>query len=429
MILRDSSGLQSIRRDMEHLCVTIGNRLAGSEGERQAAEYVGERFRELGMGNAEVLPFPCTRWLPGISELLVPGSPGRSIACQSLAHSPSTPPEGVEGEIEIFEPVDWEMGLRRPGLEGKIGLFFGNYGESAKNFEEIQASPLKALIYVDTRLQTGWPIANGVGEKFMALMRKPMATISLMDGWDLVRRGVRCVKLICTGRREAGTSWNVVGEFAGSDQKGNVIVLGGHLDSVVVGVGADDDASGVAAVLECARRLDGIRSRHTLRFMGFGAEEQLSVGSTRYVKEQIKDLNRVGFVCNFDGVGAWAGLSRVTTTGSPALDKFVKGYVVDRQRFGAVVSDADPYQDQFPFARFGIPGMWYHRPTNVGASWYHHSEHNDSDVCSERQIALTAESACEMLRVLLLEDRWPFARRISSTLERKVEHYTRELFE
>ena len=427
--LKDTSGLEQIRRDMEYFCLTAGQRLAGSPGEEKAARYTARRFEELGLGNVAILPFSCKQWLPGRGEMYVLGGPTRPIACQTCAHSPSTPDEGVEGELVIFEPVDWERGLRRSDLAGKVGLFHGGYGESAEVFQELHDSALEALIFVDTRLQTDWPIANGMGEKFMRLARKPMAYISLMDAWDLARNGVKRVRIRATGEAVAATSWNVVGELPGSDSSGRVIVVGGHLDSVALGCGADDDASGVAAVLECARRLRTRPCRHTLRFIGFGAEEQLSVGSTRYVEQQAEDLDRVGFVCNLDSVAAWLGLSTVMTTGTPKLDDYVREIVEEKQAFGVVRPDASPYQDHFPFAARGIPGVWFSRKTHIGGNWYHHSPHNDLDVCCMQQIAWAAETACELLSDLAAKERWPFPRRISPSLRGEIEQYRRELFD
>jgi hypothetical protein len=49
--LRDTMGLAQIEGDMRHLCCTIGQRVAGSAAEKQAADYTARRFRELGLVN------------------------------------------------------------------------------------------------------------------------------------------------------------------------------------------------------------------------------------------------------------------------------------------------------------------------------------------------------------------------------------------
>ena len=221
----------------------------------------------------------------------------------------------------------------------------------------------------------------------------------------------------------------MVGEIRGSRADAGIVVVCGHLDSVSVGVGADDNASGMAAVLECARLMRDRRPPHTVRFVGFGAEEQLSVGSTRYVEAQIDDLDRVGLVCNFDGVGALLGSNRVMATGTDAFADWVRAAVEGSRRHGSVYVDVSPYQDQYPFTRHGIPGVWFARETNPGAHWYHHSVHNDITNCSPDQIARAAERATALISRLAEQTPWPFEREIPESLRAEISRYARELFD
>ncbi|TAJ21530.1 MAG: M28 family peptidase [Planctomycetota bacterium] len=84
----------------------------------------------------------------------------------------------------------------------------------------------------------------------------------------------------------ASYSKNVVAEIPGSVDPSKVVVLGAHYDSINLGgsalaaPGADDNASGSAALLEVARVLkSGGPYEHTLRFIWFSAEEFGLVGS------------------------------------------------------------------------------------------------------------------------------------------------------
>ena len=436
MEVSDCGGLGRIEADMEHLCRTIGNRLAGWPGEELAADWMVGRLNELGLSNVAKIPFPCRRWRLVEGKVEIAGAPGnvgegfdRDVSCMPVTHAASTPPEGVEGEVVVFEPLDYMEGLRRTDLAGKIGLFHGSYGESAKVFAEMHNSDLAALVFCDTRLATEWPIANGMGDKFMKLVKKPMAYVSFMDAWKLARAGVRRLRLTSVGAAEEAQSWNVVGDLPGDDPDGHVIILSGHLDSVAIGVGADDNASGIAATLECARRLKEIPHRHTFRFIGFGAEEQLSLGSWRYVADQITDIERVALVFNFDGFAAWRGITEILSTGSGEFDGYLRDVLDNRLAFGSVVPGVSPYQDAYPFATRGIPGAWFTRKTHEDTYWWHHSVHNDLANVSTEQIARTAEAACTVLGELAVTDDWPFERKIAPDLQKEVERYRRELFE
>ena len=73
------------------------------------------------------------------------------------------------------------------------------------------------------------------------------------------------------------TYHNVVGVVSGSDSHRPRLVVGAHFDSTAHTPGADDNASGVAALLECARLLVGRRPRAGVEFVGLDLEELQTV--------------------------------------------------------------------------------------------------------------------------------------------------------
>lgn len=66
---------------------------------------------------------------------------------------------------------------------------------------------------------------------------------------------------------------NVLGTLDGTDRARPWVVVGAHFDSVAGSPGADDNASGVAAMLEVARALGRERLPATVQFVGFNLEE------------------------------------------------------------------------------------------------------------------------------------------------------------
>lgn len=76
-------------------------------------------------------------------------------------------------------------------------------------------------------------------------------------------------------------SWcdNVIGFKQGRDPEAEIYVIGGHYDSVTNSPGADDNASGTAAVVEAARLLSAHEFEAEIWFVAFGGEEQGLVGS------------------------------------------------------------------------------------------------------------------------------------------------------
>ncbi|UCD75480.1 MAG: M28 family peptidase [Phycisphaerales bacterium] len=78
------------------------------------------------------------------------------------------------------------------------------------------------------------------------------------------------------------TYYNVVATKVGTLYPDQEYILGAHFDSVD-NPGADDDASGVALMLEVARIIGPYDSEYTIRFIAFDREEQGLIGSTAYV--------------------------------------------------------------------------------------------------------------------------------------------------
>jgi len=66
---------------------------------------------------------------------------------------------------------------------------------------------------------------------------------------------------------------NVIAEIAGSSKRSEIVVVGAHYDSVVGSPGANDNASGTAALLSLARHFSTTRPARTLRFVAFVNEE------------------------------------------------------------------------------------------------------------------------------------------------------------
>lgn len=82
-----------------------------------------------------------------------------------------------------------------------------------------------------------------------------------------------------------GRSYRNVIADAGADRKGSMIILGAHFDSVEGSPGADDNASGVAILLEAARILSRLRLQSRILFCAFNLEELNMVGSTHFAKK------------------------------------------------------------------------------------------------------------------------------------------------
>ena len=105
---------------------------------------------------------------------------------------------------------------------------------------------------------------------------------------------------------------NVMATLKGTDANDNrVFVISGHLDNMRTNVmdsvgdapGANDDASGVAAVMECARVMSKYSFPSTVIFVAVSGEEQGLLGSTYMAEKAKKEAWNIGAVLNNDIMG------------------------------------------------------------------------------------------------------------------------------
>jgi len=117
------------------------------------------------------------------------------------------------------------------------------------------------------------------------------------------------------------TGQNVIGILSGYEAGAGVIVVGAHYDSISTerdnpnapAPGANDNATGVAAVLEVARIMSQQQPRATVIFVAFGVEEINRVGSIAFVNNYIVGNNiDVSAMINMDIIGSSTGPNGAT---------------------------------------------------------------------------------------------------------------------
>ncbi len=104
---------------------------------------------------------------------------------------------------------------------------------------------------------------------------------------------------------------NLEAELAGSEGSAGVVVIGAHYDSVAGTVGADDNATGVAATLELARMLQGNKHRRNIRFVFFVNEEPPyfqteQMGSLVYARQLRSDSVPVSAMISLEMLGFYS---------------------------------------------------------------------------------------------------------------------------
>ena len=203
----------------------------------------------------------------------------------------------------------------------------------------------------------------------------PGATMDYTQRLSLNRRTVR----------------NVIGILPGADpaRDDEAIILGGHYDHVGLGGrfsaapertgeihnGADDNASGIASLIEIARAASADRSRfpRSLVFIAFAGEERGLLGSMHYTMEPVVPLDHTVAMINLDMVGRARGKVEVGgLNAAPSLESEVQaaaksaGLDAHRGGPGAGRSDDSNFIDRHVPALHLFTGFHddYHRPSD-----------------------------------------------------------------
>jgi aminopeptidase YwaD len=179
---------------------------------------------------------------------------------------------------------------------------------------------------------------------------------------------------------DGGRSRNVVAWWPGARRY--PVVLGAHIDTVSGAPGANDNASGVAILIDIARALAGRRHARNVRLVAFGSEEYGSngihhVGSHVFVKRLgAKGRRRLAGMVSVDMVADGRPLIIGTADIGPPVVARTLYRRLKRTGFGVAYRTTCDCSDNGPFELAGIPGafMWsgdepnYHDPSDTVAN-------------------------------------------------------------
>lgn len=211
---------------------------------------------------------------------------------------------------------------------------------------------------------------------------------------------------------------NVVAVLRGSDDSlaGEYVVLGAHFDHLgrsgasaldpdsaeAIRNGADDNASGTAAVMELARRLSRDPPRRSVIFITFSGEELGLLGSQRFVEHSPVPVDRIVAMLNFDMVGRLRD-DRVIVYGVETATEMRA--LVDSAATGTGlqvrgVGDGFGPSDHSSFYAQGIPVL--HFFTDLHEDY--HRATDDPDKVSATGIARVVELAERVVRAIADRD-------------------------
>ena len=404
----------------------FGHRLSGSESLERALDWILVQMRRDGLENVRGDTVIVPHWVRGTesAELV---SPRRTpLAMRGLGGSIGTPPGGIEAEVLIVRSFE-ELERRSAEARGKIVLFdvpWVNYGvnvqyRSRGAVAAARAGAVASLIRSAAAYSLRSP-HTGAMNYDSTVTRIPHAALSVEDAAMLGRMAARGERVVVRLVMNAQTlpdvpSRNVIGELRGRERPEEIVVLGGHIDSWDVGMGAMDDAGGVVASWEAVRLLQrlGLRPRRTIRVVGWTNEENGLRGGRGYRDRYRADVpNHVLAVETDGGIFRPEGFGFSGSDSAMALVRQVASLL---RPIGAdSVSLRGGGADISPITDLGVPAM---SPdvANDRYFWFHHSEADTPDKIDPRDMNLCVAALAVMVYVVAdMPDRLPWAAALPS---------------
>jgi len=144
---------------------------------------------------------------------------------------------------------------------------------------------------------------------------------------------------------------NIIATMYGTKQEMSWLLVGAHYDAACGSPGADDNASGIAVLLETARLLSNEKIQRTIQFVAFTLEEpqpytlHFLIGSDHFARESIKKNTRYKAVLILESVGYTD-----TTEGSQIVLMFVRVPVPITGTFLSVIANKKSHSIMNAFA-------------------------------------------------------------------------------
>ena len=296
---------EALRRYVREL-VAFGPRMGGTPSNERSAAYLEKYFRDLGLEVSVVDDAPAlAHWEDswrveieggGIVESAWPMGFSRSIA---------------EGSGQLLFVPDLRKAVPDASWQGRVIYTQSDVGGAYAAIVKSGHLPRAILTSApnDPSRYVDWSRINHLPSRDDNPV--PAFAVSFVDGRSLAAAAAaeRRVTVRLTATVRQGRPRTVIATLAG-ENRDSYFMLCAHGDSDAGGPGADDNASGVATVMEIARVFSQLtraralrRPRHAIRFVIWGAEYR---SARSYIEREGERLSQLRAVINFDQTGSGA---------------------------------------------------------------------------------------------------------------------------
>lgn len=412
--MADSQAFQRLAYFGDH----FGHRLSGSKSLERSINWLVDQMRNGLVDTVYTQDVKVPHWVRGDESATLVYPRHKNLPMLGLGGSIKTPDTGITAEVLVVKSYD-ELKERADEAKGRIVVYnvpFTTYGKTVRYrmtgaVEAAKAGAVASLIRTVGPFSMKTP-HTGTSRYQEGVKKIPHAALTIEDVKFLQRLQDRGITPKISLKMDARTlpdalSHNVVAEIRGNEEPGEVVVMGGHIDSWDVGQGVMDDAGGCFAAWEALRLMKklNLQPRRTVRLVMWTNEENGLRGGRKYrslIGEKIE--NHIMAIESDEGVFKPKGFG---FNGSDSAYALVKKVGELLQPIGAgAISRGGGGADISPLMQDGVPGLGL----DVDGSryfWYHHSAADTIDKLDDRDyrrciaaMAIMAYTVADMPRDL-----------------------------
>jgi aminopeptidase YwaD len=350
---------------------SMEGRSTGTEGERKAIRYITSRYNEIGLtpkgtnGYEQEFTFNNGVRYSGDNALTIDD-------IKLTLDEEFFPIPGSGNGTLTNEKTDWtNYGIKQPDLKindyanVKPGLFvirLGNdsldnphskltpYSDINYKIEKAVEAGAKGILFINTNPSKQDDLKKDFTRN-MTMRNIPIVFVKSdaleKHKFNFEKRKPHVVSLTTNVEPVKRTGRNVVG-MIDNPNTSNVVIIGAHYDHLGHGQdgnslhpgsgkeihnGADDNASGTAAVIELSRMLkNSSLTNNDYVFINFSAEELGLIGSKYFVEHATVDSSRINYMINMDMIGRYRAEKGMEISGigtSPKAFGFLNAYSFD----------------------------------------------------------------------------------------------------
>ncbi len=333
----DTQTIQNLKTHIRFLADDkLEGRRTGTKGEELAVEYISNQFKTIGLipkGTeyyTQSFPVNEGKQIDEVTELTINGN--RLDVKKDYFPFPFSPDQQIEAmpSLALQEVgMPWFFDLKETLESNKDNPHFDLVDHIRTNYKGIKDRGAIAMIFYNS---------SAIDDKLSFNPKdksEPLAIPAIYVSQEAARRyfsdkgATLNIKLRTSISEKTRIGHNVIGYI--DNRAATTVILGAHFDHLGYGEdgnsrntshepaihnGADDNASGTAALIELARKLKTSKdTRNNYLFIAFSGEELGLFGSKYFTENPTIDLNIVNYMINMDMVGRLNDSTKVLTIG------------------------------------------------------------------------------------------------------------------